>query len=84
MEALLKKYGDRLKVEVFEAGLSMGEYRGKAEGKAEAILMLLRDRGVAVDEAAEQRIMGCHDGAVLNRWFKRAITAAAVQDLFAE
>jgi hypothetical protein len=49
-----------------------------------AILMLLRARGLAVDEATERRVL---DGAtleVLDRWLQRAATVAAAEALFAD
>ncbi|MFC4535094.1 hypothetical protein [Sphaerisporangium dianthi] len=55
---------------------------GKAEGKAEAVLILLGARGVAVSEEVRQRILGCAEAARLDEWIQRAATARVVDDLF--
>ncbi|MBH5135323.1 hypothetical protein I3J14_35340 [Streptomyces sp. HB-N217] len=55
---------------------------GRAVGRAEAILLLLGDRGVEVSEEARERILGCHDLGVLGVWFRRAITAVSVAEVF--
>ncbi|MEU9596060.1 hypothetical protein AB0E06_04455 [Streptomyces sp. NPDC048109] len=55
---------------------------GRAVGRAEAILLLLADRGVEVPEEARDRILGCHDLGVLGVWFRRAITAVSVAEVF--
>lgn len=57
---------------------------GKAEGKATLILRLLESRGVAVPEDDRERITGCTDLDVLDRWFDRAITAPDADALFVE
>ncbi len=79
-------YGAKLTSEVYEVCRDPDWARGEAEGKAEAewILTLLRKRGVAVAEAAAAQILSCRDIGVLDRWFDRAIPAAAVQDLFGQ
>ncbi|MEQ6023626.1 hypothetical protein SOM70_13715 [Streptomyces salinarius] len=55
---------------------------GRAVGRAEDILLLLGDRGVEVSEEARERILGCHDLGVLGVWFRRAITAVSVAEVF--
>jgi hypothetical protein len=84
MDALLQKYGDRIKLELFEIGRRWGESTGEARGEAKGIIKLLRKRGVVVDEGAEARILGCADQATLDRWFDRVLTVNTVQELFAE
>ena len=61
---------------------SEGHARGKAEGKADAVLVLLRARSVAVSPAAERRIQACAEVDVLDRWLVRAATARDVLELF--
>jgi hypothetical protein len=54
---------------------------GKAEGKAEATLAVLAARGLPVDEAARARILGCRDGALLDRWLAKAVVAGSVEEV---
>lgn len=88
MNAILQKYGDRLKAEsdqaIMEWQRSEGEATGKAEGKAEGTLELLRMRGLPVDEESEARILACKDLEVIDRWFHRAFSVASVKDIFSE
>ncbi|MFE1586584.1 hypothetical protein ACFW6Q_12945 [Streptomyces sp. NPDC058737] len=55
---------------------------GRAVGRAEAMLLLLGDRGVEVPEEARERILGCQDLDVLGVWFRRAVTAVSVAEVF--
>jgi predicted transposase YdaD len=78
--------------QVITALEARGEARGKAEGKAEGeargkadgLLLLLRARGVAVDDVARARVLDCRDLAVLDRWFLRAVHATSVAAVFAD
>jgi Putative restriction endonuclease len=54
---------------------------GKAEGKAEAILAVLAARGLPVDEATRGRILGCRDGATLDRWIAKAAVAGSMEEV---
>jgi flagellar biosynthesis/type III secretory pathway protein FliH len=62
-------------------GKAEGEAKGKAEGKAEALLMFLRRRGLAVNEAQRQQIVTCIDLAALDRWLERAFSITSVDEL---
>ncbi|WP_431331341.1 hypothetical protein ACPZ13_35340 [Streptomyces sp. IPPR8] len=55
---------------------------GRAEGRAEDILLLLERRGVEVSEEERARITGCTDMGVLDAWFVRAITASSAAEVF--
>lgn len=55
---------------------------GLAQGKAEAVLVLLRARAVAVPAVAEQRIRACTESDLLDRWLVRAPTVTHVRELF--
>ncbi|MFC7219247.1 hypothetical protein ACFQLX_13875 [Streptomyces polyrhachis] len=69
-----------------------GKEDGKAEGKAEGrvserrrmVLMLLANRDVIVSDEVRERVAGCADLDVLDRWLERAFTVATAQELFAE
>jgi hypothetical protein len=56
---------------------------GKAEGKAEAVLAVLKARGVAVSEVVRNRVLDCHDLSTLDRWLARALTAASDAEVVA-
>jgi Putative restriction endonuclease len=52
----------------------------RAEGKAAALLVVLAARGLAVDEVTRGRIMGCKDGAQLDRWLAKAAVAGSAEE----
>ncbi len=60
-----------------------GYRKGKSEGKAESVLMLLDARGVRVSKSLREKILACTNAATLDRWFKNAISAASAADVFA-
>jgi hypothetical protein len=59
-----------------------GKAEGKAEGEANAVLVVLEARRIEVPDATRERIAGCRDLAQLEVWVRRAATAASVDDLF--
>ncbi|WP_437510941.1 hypothetical protein [Sorangium sp. So ce1099] len=65
-------------------GRAEGEAKGRAEGEAkgrqEALITLLRARGLAPSPDDEARIRGCADAAKLDRWIARAATATTVRE----
>jgi ribosomal protein L12E/L44/L45/RPP1/RPP2 len=69
-------------------GVAEGKARGVAEGKArgvaEGILIVLKARGVPVNEAIRRRVLACTNLRTLDAWLRRASvaeTAAAVVGL---
>ena len=64
-------------------GREEGREEGRAEGRAEDIVRILERRGVSVPQEAREQILSCTDIATLDNWLDRALTAAAVSDLFA-
>jgi hypothetical protein len=62
-------------------GEAKGKAEGKAEGKQDALLMLLRARGIALSPDDEARVRACTDAAKLDRWIERAATASSVRDV---
>ena len=56
--------------------------RGKQEGEAEAILLVLEARGLEVTDAERARISGCANLRQLKKWVTRAVTAEKTSDLF--
>jgi hypothetical protein len=57
---------------------------GRAEGEAQAILTVLEARGIAVSNAERERILASTDLDVLERWLRKALTAASTDELFAD
>jgi hypothetical protein len=64
------------------AGMAEGKAEGMAEGRADAVLMVLKARGIALTEAQEVRISGCRDLAQLRTWLKRAAKVEAADQIF--
>lgn len=68
----------------FYGGKAEGRSEGRAEGKAELVLKLLRRKGFPVDAAVEARVTACHDDILLDTWAERLLTAADLDEVFAE
>jgi hypothetical protein len=56
--------------------------KAEAKGRAESLLLLIAARGLACSEEQEKRIRGAVDLEALGRWLTRAVTAAAVEEIF--
>ncbi|WP_438027757.1 hypothetical protein [Sorangium sp. So ce233] len=65
-------------------GRAEGEARGRAEGEArgrqDALITLLRARGLSPSQDDEARIRACADAAKLDRWIARAATATTIRE----
>ncbi|MGK4006935.1 hypothetical protein WMF31_30210 [Sorangium sp. So ce1036] len=61
-------------------GRAEGEAKGRAEGRQEALMTLLRARGLSPSQDDEARIRACTDPARLDRWIARAATATSVRE----
>ncbi|AUX19692.1 hypothetical protein SOCEGT47_001440 [Sorangium cellulosum] len=65
-------------------GRAEGEAKGRAEGEArgrqQALMTLLRARGLSPSQDDEARILACTDAAKLDRWIARAATATSVRE----
>ncbi len=57
-------------------------YRGKAEGKAEAVLRVLAARNLSPTEEQRQAVLACRDQAQLERWLDAAVATPSVAALF--
>ena len=68
-----------------DRGLAKGEAKGRQEGearaKAEAVVAVLRARGVELTADAEHRVSTCRDVEQLDHWLRQAATAAAAGEL---
>jgi hypothetical protein len=65
-------------------GRAEGKVEGKAEGVASSILAILEEREIAVSAAQREKIVLCSDFDRLNRWLRRAVTAASTDEITAE
>jgi hypothetical protein len=55
---------------------------GLLEGRALAVLDLLRIRGFEIDPGSESRILACRDRDQLIAWLARTLTLVRVDELF--
>jgi hypothetical protein len=56
---------------------------GRAQGREESILLVLRRRGIHVPKETRDRIGCCHDPEIQRRWLVRAVTAPTLEEVFA-
>lgn len=72
--------------EIFEESDAKAEAKGEAKGAAKTrsadILRILEVRKVALNDADRNRISGCTDVELLDRWFNAAITALSAEQVF--
>lgn len=57
---------------------------GKAEGEATMVLRILTARGFDVPGPVRERVLSCADPAQLEKWGETAVTAASLEDVFAD
>ncbi|MBX3234494.1 MAG: hypothetical protein KIT84_13440 [Labilithrix sp.] len=74
---------ERWERELLEKGRKAGREEGREQTMRDVLARLLRARFGALDTAIEARI---HDAGLdeLTRWTDRIVTAAALDDVFAE
>jgi hypothetical protein len=70
------------KAEGIAEGKAEGIAEGKAEGESEAVLLVLRARGLHVSTDDHRRITTCTDTKQLKTWITRAATISATNQLF--
>lgn len=51
-------------------------------GQAKAVIAVLEERGIPFSSEQRQRILDCTDVDTLDRWIRRAVTIATVDELF--
>ncbi|MFC4913494.1 hypothetical protein [Actinomadura gamaensis] len=56
--------------------------KSEAKGEQRMLLTVLEARGLRPSEAERERILGCWDSVVLERWGTRAVNAASMADVF--
>ncbi|MGN9793476.1 hypothetical protein ACTMTU_20575 [Streptomyces sp. OZ13] len=55
---------------------------GRAESLADAILLVLQQRGLDVPDEARERVATCNDTQLMRTWLARAVTAASAEAIF--
>jgi hypothetical protein len=65
-----------------EEGLAKGLAEGRAKERAEGVLRILEARGIAVGLRTRKRVLACTDLDTLDRWFRRAVTATRLSDVW--
>jgi predicted transposase/invertase (TIGR01784 family) len=65
-------------------GFVEGHAEGHKAGVADALLTVLRGRGIPVPEAVRERILAQKDPARLQRWLERAVIASTVAEVLDE
>lgn len=58
-----------------------GRIEGEAKGKREALLALLKTRGLPVSAEQRAAVRGCVDTAKLDQWIVRAVTASSTSEV---
>ena len=58
-----------------------GKAEARAEAQANAVLAVLRVRGIAVSDTARDRIRGEKNLAQLERWLEKAVIASSVAEV---
>ncbi|WP_437779117.1 hypothetical protein [Sorangium sp. So ce1097] len=81
IRAWFEEYKQTLRAEARTEGLNEGRREGRAEEAARAVLTALRVRGIAVPDAARERILAEKDPETLERWLERAVVAASVAEV---
>ncbi|WP_149184887.1 hypothetical protein [Streptomyces sp. TRM49041] len=59
-----------------------GREQGRVQGEAKALLLILEQRGIAVTDEAHERIAGCEDPEIMERWLARALTVTTAEEIF--
>jgi hypothetical protein len=60
-----------------------GYVQGRAEGRAESLLRVLKRRGIAVNDEQRRRVETCVDISEMNNWLDRAAVATSIDDVLA-
>jgi hypothetical protein len=86
LEAMMKgyEYQSDFAKKYVEQGRTEGRTEGRAEGEAHALLTALRVRGIAVPDAARERILAQKDPEQLDRWLEKAVVATSLVEVLGE
>jgi hypothetical protein len=64
-----------------DEGIQKGLAKGVLQGKAAAVLVVLRSRGLEVDAQSRELIISCEHIALIEQWLSKAATVQSVQEL---
>jgi hypothetical protein len=73
---------DELIAEGIAKGIAKGENKGIAKAMVQMLEELLDSRGLVLTDELRGRLAGCKDESLIRRWFKRAITASTLTEVF--
>lgn len=62
--------------------IAEGEAKGKVEGEAELLLIVLEGHGFTVDDELRRRITACTDLQQIQTWARRVGTARTLDEIF--
>ena len=71
-------------IKSWEEGRAEARAEGRTETQAEAVLTVLRVRGIAVSDAVRQRILAEKDLELLKRWLEKAAVASSVTEVIGD
>jgi hypothetical protein len=83
LEALVKSdTNEERKMSFIDILEAQGEVRGELKGHAEMLLLILDQRGIAIDESDREQIDSCTDLGQLQYWATRAFQVDTAERLF--
>ncbi len=59
-----------------------GRAKGQSEGKAEAVLHVLKARGIEISGSVRERVTECTDLEALETWLDRSLSVTRAEELF--
>ncbi|TDC44874.1 hypothetical protein E1281_32330 [Actinomadura sp. KC345] len=62
--------------------IAEGKVEGRAEGKAELLLIVLESHGFTIDDDLRERITSCQDLEQIHTWARRVATADSLDEIF--
>jgi hypothetical protein len=68
-------------IKSWEEGRAEARAEARVETQANAVLTVLRSRGIAVSEADRQRILAQRDSAQLQRWLEKVAIVSSVAEV---
>jgi predicted transposase YdaD len=69
--------------EAHRRAYDQGEAKGETKGKAEALVMILKQRGLAMTDEQQHQLVTCTDLPTLDRWLERALSVTSLDELLA-
>jgi hypothetical protein len=71
-------------IKSWEEGRAEARVEARTETQAEAVLTVLRVRGIAVPDTARERILAQRDLEQLKRWLEKAVVASSIAEVLGE